>query len=146
MYVERTLDLATAVDIVDNAIFLAVEQNLDPICAVVLDAGGVPLTMKSQDGCGIMRYEIAFGKAYGALGMGTSGRDLQERLRDRPNFGSALSSLSKGRFVPNPGGVLILNEKSRAVGALGISGDTSERDDRCAIAAIAASGHATCPS
>lgn len=145
MKVRRSLTLETASEIIESCLDLAKEAGLDPICTAVLDAGGNPVAMKSQNGCGILRYDVAMGKAYGALGMGTSGRDLSQRLDARPNFASALAALSQGRFVPNAGGVLIVDQDGMAVGAVGISGDTSTKDEYCAIKAIQAAGFATFP-
>lgn len=146
MKVRRSLTLETATTIVDFSLKLADDAGLNAICVVVLDSGGNPVAFKSQDGCGIFRFDVALGKAYGALGMGTSARDLGDRLAARPNFSSALAALSGGRFVPNPGGVLIVDTEDIAIGAVGISGDTSPKDEYCAIEAIHAAGYASNPS
>lgn len=146
MQVKRSLTLDTAADLVDLCLDTAVRSGVDPLCVVVLDSGGIPVAMKSQDGCGILRFDVALGKAYGALGMGTSARDLGDRMAARPNFASAMVGLSGGRFVPNPGGVLILDQDGIAIGALGVSGDTSEKDEYCAITAIHALGLKSAPA
>jgi uncharacterized protein GlcG (DUF336 family) len=140
MKIKRSLTLDTAARIVDLCLDTATKAGVEPLCVVVLDSGGIPGAVKSQDGCGILRFDVALGKAYGALGMGTSGRNLGERLAARPNFASALVGLSGGRFVPNPGGVLILDNDGIAIGAIGVSGDTSDKDEYCAITAIHAAG------
>jgi uncharacterized protein GlcG (DUF336 family) len=98
------------------------------------------VAFKREDGCGVMRYDIAFGKAWAALGMGMSTRLIRDRLANRPAFQSALASASDGRFIPVPGGVLILNEHKAVIGAVGVSGDASDRDEYCAIHAIQTAG------
>jgi uncharacterized protein GlcG (DUF336 family) len=111
-----------------------------PLTVVVLDAGGHPLVLKREDGAGILRPEVAFGKAWGALGMGQSSRTLRDRLADRPTFVNALAVASAGRLVPVPGGVLIRDDTGAVVGAVGISGDTSDKDEYCAIEGVRAAG------
>ncbi|MDD9878465.1 MAG: heme-binding protein [Magnetovibrio sp.] len=118
----------------------AAEHGIDPLSVAVLDAGGHMVAFKRQDGAGILRPQIAFGKAWGALGMGASGRKLRERLAERPQFVAALTDASEGRFVPVPGGVLALDADGYVVGAVGISGDASEKDEFCAIQGIRAAG------
>jgi uncharacterized protein GlcG (DUF336 family) len=88
----------------------------------------------------VLRFDIAFGKAWASLGMGMATRQIRDRLATRPNFQSALAAASDGRFIPTPGGVLILNNEHVAIGAVGISGDASEKDEFCAIEAIRAAG------
>jgi uncharacterized protein GlcG (DUF336 family) len=145
MKIRRSLTLDAANSIVNESLKLGRDIGIDAICVVVLDSGGIPVALQSQDGCGILRFNVALGKAYGALGMGTSGRDLSERLAARPNFASALSALSDGRFVPNAGGVLIVDDEGMAIGAVGISGDTSLKDEYCAIRAIQSAGFVSNP-
>src|SRR6516165_7991271 len=57
-----------------------------------------------------------------------------------PMFFTALAAASEGRIVTNPGGVLIRDTAGDVIGAVGISGDTSDRDEACAIAGIEAAG------
>jgi uncharacterized protein GlcG (DUF336 family) len=130
------LPLKDAVAIIDNAIEIGHQHGLLPLTVVVLDVGGNIIAIKREDGCGIMRVDIAAGKAWGALGMGISSREIRDRLADRPSFQAALASTSQGRFVPVPGGVLICNEDSEVIGAVGVSGDASDKDEYCAITAI----------
>jgi uncharacterized protein GlcG (DUF336 family) len=145
MKIRRSLTLDAANSIANESIKQGRDIGIDAICVVVLDSGGIPVALQSQDGCGILRFDVALGKAYGALGMGTSGRDLSQRLAARPNFASALSALSDGRFVPNAGGVLVVDGEGMAIGAVGISGDTSPKDEYCAIRAIQAAGFVSNP-
>jgi uncharacterized protein GlcG (DUF336 family) len=146
MKVKRSLDLASAVAIVDGALNYARTAGTNPLCVIVLDGGGIPVAFKSEDGCGLLRFNVAKAKAYGALGMGTSSRDLRDRMADRPNFASALAAASDGQFLPAPGGVLIVDADGNAVGAVGVSGDTSEKDEYCAIMAIRDAGFASNPA
>jgi uncharacterized protein GlcG (DUF336 family) len=104
----------------------------------VLDAGGHLVAFKREDRSGILRYDIAYGKAWGALGMGFGSRTLYERAANTPQFFNALYTASGGRVVTNPGGVLIRDSEGAIIGAVGVSGDTSDKDEECAIAGIEA--------
>ena len=132
------LPLAIASDIVDHALRIGRENKLLPLTVSVLDTGGHLIAFKREDGSGIMRGDIATGKAWGALGMGISSRTIRNRLADRPSFQAALAAASQGRFVPVPGGVLICDENDTVLGAVGISGDASNKDEYVAIEAIKA--------
>jgi uncharacterized protein GlcG (DUF336 family) len=116
------------------------QLGLAPLTVAVLDAGGHYVVLKREDGAGILRAEIAFGKAWGALGMGFDSRVLAERAQQLPNFYAALGNASGGRIVPAAGGVLIFDEKRRVIGAVGISGDSSANDEACCLAGIAVAG------
>mgnify|MGYP000225468344 CR=1 FL=1 len=141
-----SLPLATASEIVDEALRLGRSENMLPLTVVVLDAGGKLIAVKSEDGSGLIRFDVAFGKAWGALGMGMSSRLIRDRLASRPVFQAALATTSDGRLIPVPGGVLIENAAGEVIGAVGISGDTSEKDEFCAIGAIQAAGFASEPA
>ncbi len=140
-----TLSLADATRIVDVALAEARRMTLAPLTAVVLDAGGHVVVAKREDGSGILRFEIAFGKAWGSLGMGFGTRELAERTAKAPAFLTAISAASGGRAIPSPGGVLILTTGGAVLGAIGISGDTGDRDEACALAGIAAAGLSAAP-
>ncbi len=146
MNVKSSLPLATAEKIVDAALAAGAAHQMMPLTVVVLDSGGHTVAMKRQDGCGNMRAGVATGKAWGALGMGLPSRMIRDRLADRPAFQGALSDVSGGRFVPVPGGVLICDAEGFAIGAVGISGDTSDKDEFCAIEGIKAAGLAPDPA
>ena len=137
---QTSLSLAQASAILDECLAARQKESLLPLAVAVLDAGGQLVAFKREDGCGVMRYDIAFGKAWAALGMGMSTRLIRDRLANRPAFQSALASASDGRFIPVPGGVLILNEQKSVIGAVGVSGDASDRDEYCAIHAIQVAG------
>jgi len=140
MKLKPTLPLAAGTKIVDEALRFGREESMHPLTVVVLDAGGRIIAVKSEDGSGILRFDIALGKAWGALGMGISSRQIRDRLSARPAFQNALAAASDGRFVPVPGGVLIEDQDGYTIGAVGISGDTSEKDEYCAVGGIHAAG------
>jgi uncharacterized protein GlcG (DUF336 family) len=135
---ELTLELATK--IVDAALAEGVKRNLSPLCAVVLDAGGHALVLKRMERASISRPEIATAKAAGCLGMGFGGRELARRAQKMPAFFAALAGVFPHGIVPVPGGVLIRDAGGRLLGALGITGDTSDNDEICAVAGIQAAG------
>ncbi|NQZ30913.1 MAG: heme-binding protein [Oceanospirillaceae bacterium] len=136
-HLKVSLSLENAAAIVDHAIRIARQHQLLPLAVSVLDAGGHLVAFKREDGAGIMRVDIATGKAWGALGMGISSRTIRDRLAERVAFQAALGAASQGRFVPVPGGVLIC-EGGEVIGAVGISGDASDKDEFAAIEAIKA--------
>jgi uncharacterized protein GlcG (DUF336 family) len=143
-YVHRlqvSMPLALAETIANGAIAAGRDVGLLPLTVAVLDAGGVLVMLKREDGSGVLRGDIAIGKAWGALGMGISSRTIRDRLKERPAFQSALAAASDGRFIPVPGGVLVLNEKGEAIGAVGISGDASEKDEYGAVTAVQRAGY-----
>ena len=132
--------LAQASEIVDHALAYGREHGYRPLTVAVLDAGGHLVAFKREDDSSLLRYEIATGKAWGALGMGTASRNLASVADQRPAFINAVIAASGGRLVPVPGGVLIRISVGQLVGAVGISGDTSDQDEACAIAGIKAAG------
>jgi len=146
MNLKTNLSLAAAETIVDAALAVGTDNQMLPLTVVVLDTGGHAIAMKRQDGCGNMRADVATGKAWGALGMGISSRLIRDRLADRPAFQGALVAVSDGRFVPVPGGVLIRDADNAVIGAVGVSGDTSDKDEFCAIAGIKAAGLTSDPA
>jgi len=135
-----SVTLAQASTIVDVALKKGRDSNLAPLTVAVLDAGGHMVAFKREDKSGILRFDIAFGKAWGALGMGFGSRELAERAAKNPVFISALTTIAQGRLVPVPGGVLIKDAGGAVLGAVGISGDTSDKDEVCALAGIEAAG------
>jgi uncharacterized protein GlcG (DUF336 family) len=135
-----SVTLAQASTIVDVALKKGRDTNCAPLSVAVLDAGGHLVAFKREDRSGILRFDIAFGKAWGALGMGFGSRELAERATKAPLFIDALTTISKGRLVANPAGVLIKDAAGNVLGAVGISGDTSDKDEVCAVAGIEAAG------
>ena len=145
MRLKTLLPLATGEAIADEVLRLGREEGMHPLTVVVLDGGGHVVVLKREDGSGIMRADIATGKAWGALGMGIPSRLIRDRLGDRPSFQNALAVASDGRLIPVPGGVLINDAEGRTIGAVGVSGDTSDKDEYCAIQAVAAAGLVPAP-
>jgi uncharacterized protein GlcG (DUF336 family) len=135
-----SITLEQASTIVDVALKKARDSKLAPLTVAVLDAGGHLVAFKREDKSGILRFDIAYGKAWGALGMGFGSRTLASRAAKTPQFFTMLAAASGGRMVTNPGGVLIKDAGGTIVGACGISGDTSDKDEMCAIAGIEAAG------
>lgn len=133
-----TADAADA--IVRAAIACGRDHDFMPLTVAVLDAGGHLVAFLREDGSGILRPDIAIGKAWGAIGMGINSRLIRDRLADRPSFQNALSVVSGGKFVPVPGGVLIRDTDGAVIGGVGVSGDTSDKDEVCAIAGIKSAG------
>jgi uncharacterized protein GlcG (DUF336 family) len=140
------ISLDQASMIVDAALKMARAKNYDPMSVCVLDPGGHLVAFKREDNSGIMRFEVAFGKAWGALGMGRPSRVLNQMALDRPFFMDALVGASGGRVVPVPGGVLIRDADGTLLGACGVSGDQSDPDEICAIEGIKAAGLASLPA
>ena len=134
------LTLAKANAIIAIAFSKAAELKLKPLGVVVLDAGGHPVALQRQDGASMLRTEIASGKAYGALAVGSGSRALSQIAVDRPHFFQGLSGVSGGKIVPVPGGVLVRSTSGAIIGAVGISGDTSDNDEAAAVAGIQAAG------
>jgi len=133
------LTLEKASIIVDRTLAKARESKFRPMCVAVLDDGGHLKALKREDGASLLRPRIAIGKAWGAIGMGESSRQLGERLKERLAFLGALSDMSGGKVVPVAGGVLILQD-GVIIGAVGVSGGTSDEDEACAIEGIKAAG------
>jgi uncharacterized protein GlcG (DUF336 family) len=136
-----SLTLQQATTIVQTALRTGRETRCAPLAVAVLDAGGHLKAFAREDGAGIVRPQIAIGKAWGALGMGLGSRTLARRVADQPHqqaFFAALNAMSDGRVVPAAGGVLIRDAGGEVLGAVGISGDVSDKDEACALAGVAA--------
>jgi uncharacterized protein GlcG (DUF336 family) len=132
------ITLAQALRIIDAALSEARKLNLQPMTVAVLDRGGHLTALKREDNSGNMRAEIAVAKARGALGLGQSTRVMSERVGHLPHFFAAIAALTDGNVIPVPGGVLIRDTEMRVRGAIGISGDTADNDETCALVALAA--------
>jgi uncharacterized protein GlcG (DUF336 family) len=133
------MNLETARTIVATALAFGRERNLAPLTVVVLDAGGHITAVEREDGCSNKRFEIAYGKAHGAISLGMGSRALGERAEAQPYF-IAAATHSVGALIPVPGAVLLLDDTGVIVGAVGISGDTSDNDEAACIAGAAAAG------
>lgn len=134
------LTLEVARKIADAALAKCREMKLKPMAIAVLDARGCVKTSLSEDGTSLMRNEIAYGKAYGALALGMGSRAIFKRANEQPYFVDAISTMTKGAMIPVPGGVLIQDKSGALLGAIGISGDTSDNDETAAVAGIETAG------
>ncbi|PYM40519.1 MAG: GlcG protein [Candidatus Rokuibacteriota bacterium] len=135
------LSLQQATTIVESALRKARATSCAPLAVAVLDAGGHLKAFAREDGAGIVRPQIAIAKAWGALGMGVGTRALARRIAEQPQlvpFFGALNAMSEGRVVPVPGGVLVKDAGGAVIGAVGVSGDVSDKDEACALAGIEA--------
>jgi uncharacterized protein GlcG (DUF336 family) len=135
------ITLKQANSIIDGAFAKATELGLKPLSVVVLDAGGHLKAFQKQDGSSLLRFEIAQGKAFGALSVGVGSRWLNAQAETRPHFLEGLNAVSGGKIVPVPGGVLVKNADGKIIGAVGITGDTSDNDEKAAIAGIQSVGY-----
>ncbi len=135
------LTLTKAQKIMKAALADAETRGLKPVGVVIVDSRGAVRLATVQDGNSLMRFEIAHGKAFGAVGMGVGTRTMNKFALERPHFMTAFVATTGGRAIPVPGGVLIRDAKSGALlGAVGVSGDTSDNDEAIAITGIEAAG------
>jgi len=134
------IDLAHANLVIDTALAQGRTLGLPPLTVAVLDGSGCLVAFKREDGASLLRPEIAQAKAWGALGMGMGSRALAQRAAVQPAFISAVNALAGGRLIPVPGGVLIRSSGKSIIGAVGITGATSDQDEACAVAGIEAAG------
>jgi uncharacterized protein GlcG (DUF336 family) len=135
-----SLTLAHAQAIATETLRKGRELTLKPLTVAVLDAGGHTVLLLREDGASNLRPEIAIGKASGALALGISSRKIAEMAQDRPTFVSSLSGITAGGIIPAAGGVIIVDAANAPIGAVGVTGDTSDNDEICTLAGIAAAG------
>jgi uncharacterized protein GlcG (DUF336 family) len=133
-----TLKQANAV--IDGVLAKGQQADLKPLTVAVVDTGGQLIAFQRSNGSPNLRPSIAIGKAAGALGLGVSSRRLGEMALDRPHFIAAISHLAPQGLVPVAGGVIIVDDAGRSIGAVGVSGDTSDNDEVCALAGVSAAG------
>ena len=126
--------------IIDATLARGTELKLRPLAAAVLDVGGNVKAFKKQDGGSLMRFEMAFGKAYASLSLGRASRLILQRAEERPLFMDYLIRASDGKIFPEGGGVLIRSAEGEVIGAIGVTGDTQEQDEDCALVGIEAAG------
>ncbi|MFZ3205506.1 MAG: heme-binding protein [Pseudomonas sp.] len=134
------LNLHTATTISNHALALGRELSAAPLTVAVLDAGGHLISLLREDGASLLRPQIAIAKAWGAVALGKGSRAIAADAQQRPAFIGALNNLADGKLVPAAGGVLIRDERGAVIGAIGITGDTSDIDEQCAIGAVQAAG------
>lgn len=133
-----TLERASA--IVAAVLAAGAESGLKPLSVAILDPGGHLIAFQRQDGASTLRPQIAVAKAAGSLALGISSRRIADMAAERPSFVASLGPISPAGIVPAAGGVIIVDADGRAIGAVGVTGDTSDQDERCALAGIAAAG------
>jgi uncharacterized protein GlcG (DUF336 family) len=136
-----TITLDQARTIIAAARAAGREKGLNPLSVVVLDAGGHVTAFEREDGSSNMRFQIAYGKAHGALAMGVGSRALMNRAEQQPFFIAAVTH-AVGGLIPVPGGVLIKDAAGATIGAVGVTGDNSDNDELAAAAGITAAGFA----
>lgn len=140
------LSLEQARIIADATLVKGRQTECLPLAVAVLDPGGHIKVVLREDSAGILRTQIAEGKAWGALALGANSRGFSERLEREPatapSLFSAIASLADGKVVPVPGGVLIRDSEAQIIGAVGVSGDVSDKDEVCALAGVEAAGYA----
>ena len=132
------ITLEQARTIIAGALDEGGSKSLAPLSVVVLDGGGHVKAFEREDGASNLRFEIAHGKAYGALGMGVGSRALMARAEQQPTFIAAVTATFGGALIPVPGGVLILDSLQGIIGAVGVTGDSSDNDEAAAVAGIEA--------
>jgi len=136
----NVIDLQAADAIIAAARAEGRRLGLKPLSVAVLDAGGHLLAFAREDRSSNLRPQIAMGKAWGALALGVSSRKVAEMAVERPTFVNAAAGLSAGGMVPAAGGVLVVNGDGAVIGAVGVTGDTSDNDELCALAGVKAAG------
>ena len=136
----RGITLDEAKTMIEATFASAKKRKAHPLSAIVLDAGGRVKAFLKQDGSSLMRFEIAYGKAFGALALGRSSRMVLQKAREKPLFMQSLGELADGPLFLEAGGQLIRDASGEVVGAIGVTGDVNEVDDLCAIDGIHAGG------
>ena len=137
-HVNITLEQARAV--VSATLAYGQELQMNPLCVAVLDSGGHLKAFEREDGVANRRFEVAFGKAHGAISIGVGSRTLGDMAVERPHFVAGVTAAIGGSLVPVPGGVLVNDADGSLIAAVGISGDTSDNDEAAAVAGIEAAG------
>ncbi|MDQ2089648.1 GlcG/HbpS family heme-binding protein [Marimonas arenosa] len=134
------ISLTEARTIIAKALEKGRELDLKPLSVVVLDSGGHVKAFEREDGASPGRFAIAHGKAYGSIMLGLAGTAQMQRAESQTYFMDAMNGLFGGRVVPVPGGVLVRNDADEVIGAVGVTGDSSDNDAIAAVAGIAAAG------
>jgi uncharacterized protein GlcG (DUF336 family) len=135
-----TLTLDQAQKIIAGALAHSKTKGYKPMGVVVLDESGHLKAFAREDGATMMRFDVALGKAYGAVGFGASSRTLAERAKDNPNFFLGLAATAQGKFLAQPGAVLIKDAQGRILGSAGASGGTGDEDEEICAAGVKAAG------
>jgi uncharacterized protein GlcG (DUF336 family) len=134
------LTLAQANRIIEGALARSSESGFKPMAVVVIDDAGHIKSAQRQDGASMLRIDIASGKAWAAVGMGAASRVLTQRAKDLPAFFNAIAAAAQGKFIPQTGAVLILDDEGKTIGAVGASGGTGDEDELICAAGVEAAG------
>jgi uncharacterized protein GlcG (DUF336 family) len=134
------LKLKAAQKILKTALETAREKGMKPLAIAIVDERGALVSFAAEDGSSLKRERIARGKADGAIALGVSSRQIAKMAAERPHFVAAVTHAVGGSLIPVPGGVLIRDAKGAVMGAVGVSGDTSDNDEIAAVAGITAAG------
>ncbi|MEI6302240.1 MAG: heme-binding protein [Betaproteobacteria bacterium] len=134
------LNLQAANKIIDKALAKAREMGVKPLAVVVIDGSGNMVAAQRDDGASMFRIDVGLGKAWASVAMGASSRALAKRAKDNPNFFLTLAATAQGKFLPQPGGVLIRDAKGAIIGAAGASGGTGEEDEAACVFGIEQAG------
>jgi uncharacterized protein GlcG (DUF336 family) len=134
------LTLAQANQIIAAALARSKELGYKPMAVVVVDDAGHVKAAQREDGASMFRVDIATGKAWGAVGFSVSSRELAERAKGNPAFFHTLAQTAHGKFLPQPGAVLIRDAAGAILGAVGASGGTGDEDEKICMAGVEAAG------
>lgn len=134
------LSLAQANTMIEAAFAEGKQRGLKPLTVTIHDAGGHLIALQRQDGASNLRPKLASGKACGALALGVSSRTIGDMAIDRPHFIASVDTMGEGGMVPAAGGLIVSDAQGTIFGAIGVTGDTSDADEACALAGIAAVG------
>ena len=134
------LTLAIAKSITEAAFEHAQKSGMNPLTIAVLDAGGHLVCLQRSDNSSVLRPQIAISKAATALALGSSSRKVGDLAAERPAFFEALGQMSQHVLTPVAGGVIMEDSEGHAIGTIGVTGDTSDNDEECAIVGIRSAG------
>ncbi len=135
-----SITIAQARSIIAGALAYSKAAAMKPLAVAVLDAGGHLIAFEREDGSANRRFEIAHGKAHGAISIGVNSRTLGVMAVERPHFMAGVTSAIGGSLIPVAGGVIVIGIDGTRLGAVGVSGDTSDNDEAAAIAGINTAG------
>ena len=134
------ITLKQANTIIEKALAKAREMKIKPLGVIVLDDSGNIVSAQREDGASMFRFDIALGKAWGAVAMGSSSRALGKRAKDNPNFFLTLAATAQGKFLPQTGAALIKDAQGNILGAAGASGGSGDEDEACCAHGIEQAG------
>lgn len=134
------MKLGWARQIIAKTIAHGREMELKPLSVVVLDRGGNLKAFEREDDASNLRFNVAYGKAYAAIGWGATSRQIMERAEQQPHFVAALGQAFDGKLIPSPGGLLVHDPRGNLIGAVGVTGDTGDNDEKAALAGIEGAG------